>query len=249
MSKHQWSYIVFGSLSIVFGFFYVYSDWSIWIWVSLFMIWFSLLVFGSFHIRANYHLRSESSFQTTSNEVALTFDDGPTEHTSDILDLLKKHQVKATFFCIGKQIETHPEIFKRIVEEGHQIGNHTFSHDKKMGFKNASELVAEIQKTNQIILQLTGKETDLFRPPFGVTNPNFRRAVLKTNMKVIGWSVRSLDTVIQDENKILLRIISKLKPGAIVLLHDSSKRTVHVLARLLAKMDEEKIKSIALKNA
>jgi peptidoglycan/xylan/chitin deacetylase (PgdA/CDA1 family) len=249
MSKHQWSNIVFGLLSIIFGFFYVYYDWSVGIWLILFACWFSLIIYGLFNIRSNFHLTSQSNFKTNGQVVALTFDDGPTEFTPAVLDLLKQYGAKATFFCVGKQIESFPEIFKCILEDGHQIGNHTYTHDKNMGFKSTKELVDEIQKTNDLIYQFSGRRTNLFRPPFGVTNPNFRRAVQKTNMKVMGWSIRSLDTVLRDDNKILGRILSKLEPGAIVLLHDSSQRTVDVLARLLATMEDNNIRSIQLDNA
>jgi peptidoglycan/xylan/chitin deacetylase (PgdA/CDA1 family) len=133
--------------------------------------------------------------------VALTFDDGPTEFTPKFLDLLKENNVKATFFCIGKQIEKYPETFQRIIAEGHTIGNHTLSHCNNTGFLSTSKMVEEIEKCDEVMLKIGSLKTNLYRPPFGVTNPNIAKAIKKTHKKSIGWNVRSLDTIIEDEKK------------------------------------------------
>jgi peptidoglycan-N-acetylglucosamine deacetylase len=246
MSKHQWNYISFGLLSLAFAYVYVFHGWLIWYWLILLVIWFGIVVYGSFSIKANYYLYAINKIETTKKIVALTFDDGPTSHTLEILDLLKNHDAKATFFCIGKQIEMYPDIFKRIIQEGHNVGNHTYSHDKSMGFKKTKELIYEIKKNNDIISQVSGKRTLLFRPPFGVTNPRFRRALSATQMTAVGWSIRSLDTVVKDESKIMSRIEKNIQPGSIILLHDTSQKSVNVLARLLACLSSNSYKSVLL---
>lgn len=236
MSKHQWNYISFGVLSLAFVYVYLFHSWSIWAWIALFVTWFAIVVYGSFAIRANYHLKAINKLSADERCVALTFDDGPSPYTNEVLDLLKAHNAKATFFCIGRQIEKHPDILLRIVREGHSLGNHTYSHDKNMGFKSSQELIHEIEKTNKVILDFSGQRTRIFRPPFGVTNPKFRKALEECQMTVIGWTIRSLDTVLNNESKILKRIEKKLSPGSIILLHDTSERSVRVLARLLKNL-------------
>ncbi|WP_423740570.1 polysaccharide deacetylase family protein [Flavobacterium columnare] len=94
--------------------------------------------------------------------------------------------------------------------------------------------------------ELTAQKNKFFRPPFGVTNPHIARAVREKNYQVIGWTIRSLDTVIEDENKILDRIISRLEKGKIILLHDISQKTVNVLARLLILLDQNQYKTITI---
>src|SRR5690606_35805009 len=111
---------------------------------------------------------------------AITFDDGPhPEFTPKVLNLLKKYDAKATFFCIGKHIELYPDIFKSIVEAGHTIGNHTYSHANDFGFFSVEKVISELQQTNAIIKQQIGLDARLYRPAFGVTNPRIKKA-LKT---------------------------------------------------------------------
>ena len=126
-------------------------------------------------------------------KISLTFDDGPGIYTLEILDLLKKYNVKATFFCIGKNIEMYPEIIKQIIDEGHLIGNHSYGHSPFFDFYNAKKIIEEIQKTDTLLEKLTSKKINFFRPPYGVTTPSIRRAIKITGHKVIGWNIRSLD--------------------------------------------------------
>jgi len=206
----------------------------------LFLSWFCITTIGSFNILWNYHLTAYNSNSTLSGKkVAITFDDGPNEViTPKILALLKKFNVKATFFCIGKNIEANPIIFKQIIEEGHSIGNHSYTHSNNFGFFSKSVVIDEIIKTNKLSQSLIGKEMKLFRPPFGVTNPSITKALKQTKHHVIGWNVRSLDTVIKDENKIFNRITKQLKAGDVILLHDTNEKSVNVLEQLLLFLQE-----------
>lgn len=213
---------------------------SFWVYIACFLAFSAVIVWGSFDIQLGYFVNSITHKRTKTNEVALTFDDGPTEFTPQFLDLLKKHQVKATFFCIGKQIEKFPETFQRIIAEGHTVGNHTFSHSNNTGFLSASKMTEEIEKCDDIMAKAGPVQTDLYRPPFGVTNPNIAKAIKRTHKKSIGWNVRSLDTVIDDEKKIYKRITKGLKKGSIILLHDTSEKTYHVLADLLLFLKDKK---------
>lgn len=213
---------------------------SFWVYVACFMVFSAVVVWGSFAIELGYFVNSITHKRTKIKEVALTFDDGPTEFTPKFLDLLQKHQVKATFFCIGKQIEKYPETFQRIIAEGHTIGNHTMSHSNSTGFLSASKMMAEIENCDKVMKTMGNIETDLYRPPFGVTNPNIAKAIKRTNKISIGWNVRSLDTITDNEKKIYQRITKNLKKGSIILLHDTSEKTYRVLVDLLVFLEDKK---------
>ncbi len=169
----------------------------------------------------------------TNGRVALTFDDGPVENTVKILEVLEKYDVKASFFCIGKNIEKHPEIFKMILEQGHFVGNHTYSHTRKMGFLSTEKIIKEIETCEEVCQRVGGVKPSTFRPPFGIINPKIQMALKKTGHKVIGWNVRSYDAIIHSENMILKRIIKKVKPGDVILLHDTRQNSIEILEQLL----------------
>ena len=219
-----------------------------WPFAVLFVVFVVITICGSFFIQWNYHLTSLHSDRTIQkNHIALTFDDGPhPEFTPKVLHLLKKHGVKATFFCIGRNIEKYPELFKRIVAEGHSIGNHTYSHSNFFGFFGTERVFQELIKTKALIKNSIGKTPKLYRPAFGVTNPMIEKAVKKSKVQSIGWSVRSLDTTARNEKTILNRIISKIKKGDIILLHDTSQKTVVVLEQLLLILEDKNLKSVTV---
>ena len=107
-------------------------------------------------------------------------------------------------------------------------------------------MIAEIEKTDALIESVLGKKTTLFRPPYGVTNPSIRRALAVTKHKTIGWNIRSLDGVVKNENFLLNRIIKRIKPGGIVLLHDTSIQTVNVLEQLLSFLQKNNYSVVPL---
>jgi len=235
--------LVIFSLLLLAGFF---GDVPAWLYVLFVLIWFLITAIGSFQIKWNYHLQSlNHNYKISENYAAITFDDGPNpEFTPKVLSLLKKYNTKATFFLIGKNAEKYPEIVRQILEEGHTIGNHSYSHSKNFGFFTAEKVTAELNQTNSILKEITGKELKLFRPPFGVTNPNIKKALKWTKHFSIGWSKRSYDTTNISEEKILKRITSNLKKGDIILLHDSSTKTVAVLEQLLLFLQSHKLQSV-----
>jgi len=166
--------------------------------------------------------------------IALTFDDGPDRNTTpEVLDILKKEGINAAFFCIGSKVESDPELIWRMDQEGHVVGNHSYSHHFFFDLFNSRRMSAEMQKTEDAIFKVISKRIKLFRPPYGVTNPPLARAVGKIKYRVIGWSLRSGDTVLMDENKLLERITSGLKPGDIILFHDTKKITALVLEKFI----------------
>jgi peptidoglycan/xylan/chitin deacetylase (PgdA/CDA1 family) len=210
-------------------------------------LWFLIVFIGSSFIGSNYHVNAYCSNPSIKEKkIAITFDDGPNEMTIAVLDVLQQYNAKATFFCIGKNIEAHPEILKRTINEGHTIGNHSYSHAPFFDFYNKTQVIAEIEKTDALIKSVLGKKSTLFRPPYGVTNPSIRKALSVTNHKTIGWNIRSLDGIIQNEEFLLKRIIKRIKPGGIVLLHDTSVETVHVLEQLLSFLEKNNYSVVPL---
>ena len=226
----------------------LYTTISHWFYALILIAWFSITIFGSFFIRWDYHLKSlHSNKNIDENWVAITFDDGPNnEYTPRILELLNKYDAKATFFCIGHHMEKYPEILLQIVSDGHSVGNHTYSHLKSFGFFPSNKVVDELQRTKAIVKDLTNKEMNLYRPAFAVTNPAIEKAVIKLGLKSIGWNIRSLDTTSRSEKRILKRITSKASKGDIILLHDTSEKTVTVLEQLLVFLKEKNLQSVTV---
>ncbi len=209
------------------------------------LFWLGSVIWGSLTIQSGYFVKTFNS-GNSQNQIALTFDDGPHPATLQVLELLEKHKAKATFFCIGKQIEKHPEIFKKILENGHTVGNHSYSHSNYFGFFPSEKVKNELDLTDALITKHTGKKPLFFRPPFGVTNIHIKLALKKTKHFTIGWNIRSLDTTIKSKEAILKRILKLLKPGSIILLHDTSQRTVNVLEQLLIHLDRENFQPVTV---
>lgn len=228
---------------ITASFYYDVSRWWLLLPTALFLIIAGL---GSAFIKSQYHVKALCGIKTTRRQVSITFDDGPTPATEQVLDLLHKYNMKGTFFCIGKQIEKYPQILARTVSEGHTIGNHTYSHSSKLSLFSNKQVVQEIMRTNELIANATGLEAKLFRPPFGVTAPNIAKALRATAHTVIGWNIRSLDAVTEDEQKIFKRIKSRVRPGSIILLHDTSLKSVNVLEQLLVLLQENNYEAITV---
>lgn len=193
------------------------SYWCLVIWFHLFII---VQVAGAYFIGMNFHIRSLNSLNTTEKKVLLSFDDGPhNPNTVRVLEVLKKHEVKALFFVIGKNIKGQEAMMRRLIEEGHRIGNHSFSHDPRIDLWPAKKITADLDACQKLIEAYQPGET-IMRPPYGVTNPNMAKAIRNLGLQSIGWNIRSYDTSIKDIEQIKQRVLKRLKPGAIILLHD-----------------------------
>jgi peptidoglycan/xylan/chitin deacetylase (PgdA/CDA1 family) len=160
--------------------------------------------------------------------------------------MLRKYNAKASFFLIGENIEKYPDLVKEINAEGHTIGLHTFSHNNLFPFFSVKRIKRELIKNNEIIYRCLGYKTILFRPPFGVTNPQIAKAVKALNLKVVGWNRRSLDTISKNSKKVSKKITGKLKPGDIVLLHDYSDICLEVLEKVLEYAKSQNLKAETL---
>jgi len=210
-----------------------------WWWLLIIIaVYLHILVLGAIFIRWNFYVRSHHR-ATDTRAIALTFDDGPAEYTSAILDVLKAQNVHAAFFTIGKRASAQPAIVQRWHNDGHLIGNHSYHHGFHFDWKSSSAMLDEINQTNNTVKQLTGATPLLFRPPYGVTNPNVAKAVRLSGMQSVGWSLRSFDTKATSADALLNKILNKLKGGDVRLLHDSMPVTAEILTELIVKAREK----------
>ncbi|MBI3934722.1 MAG: polysaccharide deacetylase family protein [Acidobacteria bacterium] len=150
--------------------------------------------------------------------VALTFDDGPGEDTAAILDTLKSTGARATFFLCGRNVERYPELARRIAQDGHEIGNHTYAHPRLMG-RSPGKLFLEIDRAQKVIEHHTGRAPELFRPPYGLRWFGLFPILRQLKMQAVMWSVNGRDWNTGPE-EITQRILRQAHPGAIILLHD-----------------------------
>lgn len=155
-----------------------------------------------------------------SNEVTFRFDDGPDENfTPQILDILKKHRIKAFFAITGEHSERNPKLVKRIFNEGHVLVNHSFSHDYFISLKNKTYLLKDTQKCNEIIKEITGQNTLYYSPPIGHRNLAMASVLKILNMSLLGWDIQTIDTKSGSEF-IIKKVKKELKEKSIILLHD-----------------------------
>lgn len=180
------------------------------------------LFYASYSIKSQVYVRAVCRVKTPEKVVYLTFDDAPgAVQTPKVLDVLKQNDIKAAFFCIGSRIAGCEQIVKRIADDGHMLGNHSFCHKNMFPLFSRKKMIADIEKCQSELKRATGVENLLFRPPFGVTNPTVACAVKKLGLKVIGWSIRTYDTNRPPMERVLRRVRRQLKNGSIILLHDS----------------------------
>lgn len=169
---------------------------------------------------------------TPEKVVALTFDDGPSpENTEDVLKILRENSVKATFFLVGKNIERFPELARKVVSEGHQAANHSYSH-RRMLLQSTAFCRDEIEKTDSLIRDVGYTEEIVFRPPFGKKLFSLPLALRELNKLSVTWDVEPEDTETQDATLLQKRVLDHAKPGSIILFHDGNARKEGTLAAL-----------------
>jgi len=181
-------------------------------------------------------------YASNNKTLYLTFDDGPTpEITNWTLDVLKQYNAKATFFCIGKNVKAYPEIFKRIISEGHSIGNHTYSHLKGWRTKTKA-YINNVNKTDAVFNEL-GIDTVLFRPPYGQIKRKQAKQLLQKGYEIIMWKILSVDWDKKiTKEKCLTNVIDNTSPGDIIVFHDSfkaSQNMQYALPKVLEHFSEK----------
>lgn len=206
------------------------------------------MVWASADVGSGVYLNVTCKGMTDDKVVSLSFDDGPDEvMTPKVLDVLKEYDVKAAFFVTGNKAEKNPGLVRRMVEEGHIVANHSYSHSGLFPLGRTSSVEEELEKCNNAIFAATGIRVRLFRPPFGVTNPIIGRTVRKMNLKTIGWSIRSLDTIKKrDRQQVCKKIVGRLHPGAIILLHDRCENADLLLKMLISQIMENGYRCVSI---
>lgn len=188
-------------------------------------------------------------------EVALTFDDGPDpEVTPRVLDLLDGQRARATFFCVAQRAVEHAALTREIVARGHAVENHSAVHSPMLALRGTRGMMRDIGAAQRTIAGITGVVPRFFRPPFGVRTPLTEPALARLGMHCVGWSVRSYDTIDADGERVARRVIGRLRPGGVVLLHDrvykSAPPSVLVaLPRLLAAIGAGGARAVTLRQA
>ena len=191
-------------------------------------------------VSENSSIRAE---KTITAKVALTFDDGPHPvYTPQLLDGLNERGVHATFFVVGKNILGNEALLKRMETEGHLIGNHTYSH-VKLSELDIARACAEVEKTNALICEVTGKEPEFIRPPFG----EWKKAMeCSFEMIPVLWDVDPLDWTTKNTALVVERVLKDTKPGDIILLHDYYQSSVDAALGIVDALTERGYKFVTV---
>ncbi len=190
---------------------------------------------------------SYSRCNVEGQQVALTFDDGPhATNTPRLLDLLKERNVKATFFLVGTNVESHPEIVKRIVSEGHEVASHSLTHPN-LGKMAEGSVTEQLERTHRAIKAACGVDVVSFRPPYGSFTVTQRAwAASRFGYRTILWDVDPLDWKVRDSAKVEAEILRATTPGSIVLMHDIHKTTVDAVPAVIKGLSEKGLQFVTV---
>lgn len=210
---------------------------------------------GVFRVNSSIWARTLWRSPSPRQAVALTFDDGPDPaFTPRVLDILREKGAPAAFFLVGGRADEHPELVRRIQAEGHLVGNHSFSHAAAINFGLHGSLRREIDRCQAVIRRLTGRIPAFYRPPHGFKNPALGDVLEDCGMIAVGWQVRGFDAVRGDAAGIGDRILKRVKPGGVLLLHDGSglqgtadrSATLEALPRIIDGLRERGLELVRL---
>ncbi|ULQ51469.1 polysaccharide deacetylase family protein [Flavihumibacter fluvii] len=211
-----------------------------WFWLLAVSLVYAMILFlGSYRVDSQFYMPVICKGDMQAKKIALSFDDGPAEsYTTGILEVLKEKNTPAAFFCIGHRITGREAILQRAHAEGHLIGNHSYSHHALFDLFSASKMEKDLEQMNKLAGQVLQCRPRLFRPPYGVTNPNLAKAVQRSGMVAVGWNIRSLDTMAKNEKQLFDKLMRSLQPGAIILFHDTVKITWQLLPAFIDAVRE-----------
>jgi peptidoglycan-N-acetylglucosamine deacetylase len=220
--------------------------------ITLYLICALLIVtalvclYASFSIRSSLFGKIFWRGRSDRRQVALTFDDGPHPRiTREILQLLRNEKVSATFFLVGRKVEAFPEVAREIVEAGHEVGCHGYTH-RPLWMKTRRILLEEIERSRAAFEKNLSLEPHLFRPPYGIRGARILQIVRKRGWKTVFWTRAGWDWTDISGNEVARRVLKKLEPGNILLLHDSDgpaleadrQRTVDALGIIIRELKE-----------
>lgn len=197
-----------------------YFGWPIWPWTIAALALLALTVDGIVRPSSSLFYPTLSRGASGTKRVALSFDDGPDPQvTPAVLDTLARHGARATFFVIGLALEAQPELARRMVKEGHTIGNHSWQHSPWQNFRGARWHEEELARGERAVAAFTGGPV-LYRPPIGLKSPELGRAVWARGLTLVAWSLHARDTWVHDPERIARRVLARVREGDVVLLHD-----------------------------
>jgi len=208
--------------------------------------------YATYGVRSQWLGPSDWHGSSDTGSVALTFDDGPSEDTERILDVLGEHDVTASFFMIGRQVETFPGIAQRVLAEGHEIGNHSYSHPIYL-YQRARRTREELERTQAVISETIGIRPRFARPPCGVRTPAYFATTRALGLRTVQWDVAGFDWKRRSAKQIATDVLKRVQPGSIVLLHDGDsdgkqdrRETVAALPLIIEGLQEKGLRVMPL---
>ena len=201
------------------------------------------------------NLRRLSDRHAARGEIALTFDDGPDpEATPEVLEILDRRGAKATFFCIGRRAEAHPDLVAEIVRRGHQVENHSHEHSNGFALMGPGRMGRDIDLAQETLSRCSGVAPVFFRAPAGIRNPWLNAVLVSRGLRLASWTRRGFDTVTRDPARVVRRLARNLVGGDVILLHDISEPrgmtgrpvVLDALPMLLDEIDSRGLQAIAL---
>src|SRR6266849_3364232 len=210
------------------------------------------LYYATCSVRSQWLGQTQWHGRRDRNAVALTFDDGPSPNTESILDILAEHHLRATFFMIGREVESFPAIAQRVFAEGHEVGNHSYSHPRYL-FQQPAKTRDQVKRAQDVIAETIGARPRLARPPYGVRTPAYFSATRALGLDTVQWDVAGFDWKRISPNQIAHNILATAQAGSIILLHDGDssgnrdrKNTVEALPLIIAGLKERDLRIVPL---
>jgi peptidoglycan/xylan/chitin deacetylase (PgdA/CDA1 family) len=219
-------------------------------WWTLAATFVLLVAWGTVHMRSGLFGRVITAGPRGLPRVALTYDDGPhPAATAALLDLLRHRGVRATFFVVGTRAVAHPDLVRRCVAEGHLLGNHTQRHSNLTNLLHVPYLRRELEECQGTVAAIAGERPRFYRPPVGLMNPLTCPVASSAGLTPVGWDVRSLDTLPLSAERVARRVLSRVRPGSIVVLHDGGPDPVRardITERILDGLAERGLDPVRL---
>lgn len=208
--------------------------------------------YATYGVRSQWLGSTDWRGRTDTSSVALTFDDGPTPDTERVLDVLDAYNVRATFFMLGRNVELYTETARRIVREGHEIGNHSYSHTIYL-YRSPRETRRQLERTQETITRVTGERPLWSRPPCGVRSPAYFKTTRRLGLRTVQWDVAAFDWKNLKAAEIARRVVRRAGAGSIILLHDGDSacerdrsETVAALPLIIEGLKERGLRVVPL---
>jgi peptidoglycan/xylan/chitin deacetylase (PgdA/CDA1 family) len=210
------------------------------------------LYYATVAVRSQWLGRTYCRGRSDTKSVALTFDDGPSPDTNGILDVLAAHHLSATFFMVGREVERFPGVAQRVLAQGHEVGNHSYSHPLYV-FQRSSETRNQVRRAQDVIAKTVGVAPRVSRPPFGVRTPAYFGATRAVGLQTVQWDVAGFDWKRISPRQIADNVLRKVRAGSIILLHDGDssgkqdrKKTVEALPLIIKGLKNRDLQIVPL---